>query len=463
MPSTRTEKDSLGSMKVPLNAYYGIHTVRSFHNFQISGNRWHPLLIASIAQLKLACARANAELKLLPKRKLKVIEKACRKIITGELEHHFPLDVYQAGSGTSTNMNVNEVIANLAAEALGGKKGDRSLVHPNDDVNKGQSTNNVVPSAIRIASLACIDRLLTAVDALIAALEAKATEFKNVLKSGRTHLQDAVPMTLGQEFGAYATALAKHRARLIDANVFLQQLGIGGNAVGTGLNTPKKFRSLIVKYLNKQMKSKCTVSPDGIESTQFLTDIAATSSVLKLFAVDLNKICNDLRLLSSGPNTGFAEISLPAVEPGSSIMPGKVNPSICEMVNMVCMRVCGNDTTITMSCSAGNLELNTHMPIIGHCLMESFDILTNAIGTLAHRCVTGIEANSERCQWYLEHSMGFATALNPIIGYDAASALVKEALESGKSLRELILEKGLLSEKDIKKALDSKKLTKPNL
>lgn len=432
MNKLRTEKDSLGSLKIPADAYFGIHTWRSHLNFPISpvsGLQWHPLLIAAIARLKKACALANMELKLLESKKGMAILKACDDVINEKIpSDQFPLDIYQSGSGTSTNMNVNEVIANRACELLKGKKGDRSLVHPNDDVNKGQSTNDVIPSAIRMSCLSKATDLESALKNIQQSLSKKASEFKNIKKAARTHLQDAVPITLGQEFQAYATAVSKHSDRLKAAKKYLKVLGIGGNAVGTGINTPKIFRSLIIRHLNAQKAGRFSVPKDGIESTQFLTDIAALSAVLKLLAIDLNKICNDLRLLSSGPNTGFNEITLPAVEPGSSIMPGKINPSVCEALNMVCHRVIGNDTTITLACASGNLDLNTHMPLIGNVILESLDILINGINILSDKCITGIKANKDRCQWYLENSAARFTELVPKLGYDKVARMVKESL-----------------------------------
>jgi len=360
-------------------------------------------------------------------------------------------------------MNVNEVIANRASEHLGKEKGDRTLVHPNDDVNKGQSTNNIIPSSIRVASTILLEDLITNLTLLRDSFLKKSETFSSVLKSGRTHLQDAVPITLGQEFHAYATAINKNILRLDDSKKFLKILGVGGNAVGTGINTHKNFRDKIIKHLNKETKIDFKVTNDGIESTQFLTDIAALSSILKLIAIDLNKIANDLRLLSSGPKTGFNEINLPAVEPGSSIMPGKINPSICEMINMVSYQVMGNDNTITMCCTAGNLEINTKMPMIGHNILESIEILSSATKTFSKKCVEGITANREQCLWYVENSAALATALNPHLGYDKVSFLVKDSLKQNKSVKELVLEKKLMTKKELDKILDPKKLTQPNL
>ena len=460
----RIEKDLLGKKRVPKDAYYGIHTVRSIENFKISRLRAQPELIRAIVFIKKACAKANLKLRLLDYKKAKAIINACDDIINGKIDFgEFPLDIFQSGSGTSLNMNVNEVIANRAIEILGGKRGDKTCIHPNDDVNKGQSTNNVIPSSIKIASYMLLIELIKSVNNLKEALRRKEKEFKDVIKSARTHLQDAVPITLGQEFGAYATAISKDIVRLRMTKESLISLGIGGNAVGTGLNTYSDFRRLIIKYLNSIVKLDFKVSKDGIETTQFLTDLAYLSSNLKLLAIDLNKICNDLRLLSSGPKTGLNEIILPAVEPGSSIMPGKINPSICEAVNMVCYQVMGNDLTITCASGAGQLDLNTHIPVIGYNLIESLQILNKGISRLTERCIKGIKANKKQCRYYAEHSLGLITALSPVVGYDKAADIVKEVLKTKKTIREVIIEKGYLTEEEVRKYLDLKSLTGPNL
>ncbi|MBI2549098.1 aspartate ammonia-lyase [Candidatus Woesearchaeota archaeon] len=466
----RTEKDSLGELSVPADAYFGIHTQRSLQNFPISGKPWHPKLISAIVQLKLACAQANHELGLLSAEKTTAMVQACHEINEGKFADQFPVDIFQAGSGTSTNMNVNEVIANRANELRGSNKGLKSPVHPHDDVNKGQSTNNVIPSAIRITALDLVNDLLDGLTQLKKELEKKASAFVRVGKAGRTHLQDAVPITLGQEFTAYATAIQKHIERLKQTKTFLCELGIGGNAVGTGINTYPEFRATIIRYLNaspEQSKQKVTeeykVTSDGIESTQFLTDLAALSGLLNNLAIDLNKIANDLRLMASGPTTGFNEITLPAVEPGSSIMPGKINPSIPEAMNMVCYRVMGNNVTITMAATAGNLELNTHMPLIGNTLLESLEILTNAVRIFTNKCIIGITVNKEQCAWYFEHSLAVGTAFNPYLGYDLVAALVKEARRTGIPLKDLVVEKNLLNKEKVAAILDPESLTRPNL
>ncbi len=460
---TRIEKDSMGPLEVPADAYYGAQSTRSLQNFPISNLRLSPAQIKALAQIKQACAEANMELGILQKKKGNAIVRTCREIAGGELHDQICLDIFQAGSGTSSNMNVNEVIANRAAEILGGKKGDRDKVHPNDDVNKGQSTNNVFPTSIRVAALDLLGDLKGSLNQLVSSLEKKARQFKRIPKSGRTHLQDAVPVTLGQTFQAHASALKKDIERLKDTEKFVQKVGVGGNAIGTGLNTLPQFRPLIIKHLKKITGRKYEVATDGIETTQYLTDMAHLSAICRMVAIDLNKIANDLRLLSSGPNTGLSEFTLPPVEPGSSIMPGKINPSICESLNMICMQVFGNDQAVSQAAAAGQLELNTHMPVLGHNLLESIQILAVGSKNLAEKCIDDIVPNKERCLWYVENSASIATALNPFIGYDKAAAVVKESLATGKSIPDVILEKGYLDKKGLKEVLDPIAMTQPNL
>lgn len=457
----RKERDSLGVKAVPDSAFYGVHTARSLDNFNVAGEPVPLEIVYGMVKLKWACSKANQRLGLLPAKKANAIVQACRRVLAGKVDDQFAVDVFQAGSGTSSNMNVNEVIANLACVALGGKRGDRKLVHPNDDVNKGESTNNVFPSAIKIASVELSDVLLKNVDALVRALRKKGSAFAGVIKSGRTHLQDAVPVTLGQEFNAYARALEKDVARVEQAAGKLLELGVGGNAIGTGVNTKKAFRPLILQELNKVTGRKYRVAKDGLEATQFMTDLAEMSSALKLLALDLLKICNDLRLLSSGPNTGLGEIVLPPVEPGSSIMPGKINPSICEAMGMACIQVVGLDNAVAMACGAGQLELNTHMPLIGCNLVKSFRILDRGCAMLAKKCISGIKANREVCRLNFERSAGLATVLNPRLGYDRVAELVKESLRTKKDLRRLVLEKKIISEGELNRILA--RSTGPNL
>jgi aspartate ammonia-lyase len=457
----RTEKDSLGEKAIPDDVLYGIHTARSLENFQISGERWPLEIIYAIAKLKAACAIANNQLGMLERAKSQAIVKACWRIWQGELDDQFPLDVYQSGSGTSTNMNVNEVIANAAAEELGGRRGDRSLVHPHDHVNMGQSTNNVVPSAARIACVNLCGKLLDDLQALIGALKEKAQEFWGVLKSGRTHLADAVPVRLGQEFLAYAVALEKDARRLQSAAQKLQKIGLGGNAIGTGVNTKKEFRAYAIRELSVLDGVTYECPENGLEITQFHTDFVEVAGALKAVALDIAKICNDLRLMASGPNTGLNEIVLPAVEPGSSIMPGKVNPSVCEAVNMVCLQVIGNEQIVSMACSLGQLELNTHVPLIAVTMVKSVRLLSRALATLTEKCIRGITAHEAQCRQYLERSLGLATVLNPRLGYDRVADLVKEMRSTGKTLRQLIVEKGLMSEAEFEDLLA--RSTEPNL
>jgi aspartate ammonia-lyase len=461
MSATRIEKDSFGELAVPADAYYGVHTCRSLQNFNAAGEPVPLEIIYGMAKLKHACAKANHQLGLLDDKKANAIVAACEKVLSGALDDQFPIDCFHAGSGTSSNMNVNEVLANVANEMLGGKRGDRGLVHPNDDVNKGQSTNNIFPSAIRVACVDLTKTTLAALRQLIGRLDEKAAEFADVIKSGRTHLQDAVPVTLGQEFAAWAHALKKAVRRIEQARDKLLEIGEGGNAIGTGVNTKKEFRPLIAKHLAAFTGDAYRPADNGIEITQFLTDMAEMSSALRLAAMDINKICNDLRLLCSGPNTGFAEIVLPPVEPGSSIMPGKINPSIAEATNMAMMQIFGNDAAVQAACAAGQLELNTHMPVVGLNLVKSHRILARAAVQLAEKCVVGIQANRERCYTYFETSGGLATVLNPRLGYDKVSALVKESLATKKTAKQIVVEKGLMTAEEFDELV--KGSTGPNL
>jgi aspartate ammonia-lyase len=459
--STRTEQDSLGPRRVPADALYGAQTSRSIENFRLSGTPMPIEIIHGMALLKLACALANARLGLLPANKAAAIVEACRAVLSGAHDKEFPIDLYQAGSGTSSHMNLNEVVANLANESLGGKRGAKAPVHPNDDVNMGQSTNNCFPSGSKIAVLGQTLLLLDALAVLEKALRAKAGEFATVFKIGRTHLQDAVPVTLGQEFGAYAHAMALAAERLRLAADRLRELGAGGNAVGTGINTKPAFRTEIIAALNEETGGSFHIAEHGIHLTQFMTDFAHLSAAFRSCALDLQQIANNLRLLASGPNTGIGEIHLPPVEPGSSIMPGKINPSICEAVNMVCMQVQGLDHAVALACGAGQLELNTHMPLIGaNCLQEA-KLLSAAARALAEKCIVGIEADVEACRRNLERSAGLPTLLNPRLGYDRVAQLVKESLTSGQTLRQLVLSKQLLTEAEYEALLASS--TGPNL
>ena len=460
-PPVRTEHDSLGPRNVPAHALYGAQTSRSIDNFRLSGAPLPIEIIHGMALLKLACALANAKLGQLPAAKAVAIAEACRAVLSGAHDAEFPIDLYQAGSGTSSHMNLNEVVANLANEALGGKRGAKAPVHPNDDVNMGQSTNNCFPSGAKIAVLGQATLLADSLAALEKSLRAKAAEFAAVFKTGRTHLQDAVPVTLGQEFAAYAHAVALAAVRIRDAAARLQELGIGGNAVGTGINTKPAFRAEIIAALNAETGGAFRVAADGIHLTQFMTDFAHVSAAFRSAALDLQQIANNLRLLASGPLTGIGEIRLPPVEPGSSIMPGKINPSICEAVNMVCMQVQGLDHAVALACGAGQLELNTHMPLIGANALHAAKLLSAAARALAEKCIAGIEADEAACRRNLERSAGLPTLLNPRLGYDRVALLVKEGLASGKSLKELALEKQLLTAAEYDALVASS--TAPNL
>ena len=458
---TRIEKDSLGELEVPAEAYYGVHTCRSIKNFNVAGERIPMELIHGMVKLKCACARANLALGLLEAKKADAIETACRRVLAGEFDQQFPVDVFQAGSGTSSNMNVNEVLANVANEELGGQRGDRHLIHPNDDVNKGQSTNNIFPSGIRVACVDLSVGAITSLRRLIGELMQKAGEFADIIKSGRTHLQDAVPVTLGQEFGAWAHALNKDVRRIEQAREKLLEIGEGGNAIGTGVNTKKEFRAFIARELGAFTGEPYRAAENGIEITQFLTDLAEMSSALRLTAMDVGKVCNDLRLLASGPNTGLAEIVLPPVEPGSSIMPGKINPSICEAANMACMQVMGHDHAVQAGCAAGQLELNTHMPLVGFNLVRAMRILDRCCVMLADKCIRGITAEKQTCYDYFETSGGLGTVLNPKLGYDKVAELVKESLKTKKTVRQLVVEKKIMTDAEFEKLVQTS--TGPNL
>jgi aspartate ammonia-lyase len=461
--ATRIEKDSLGQKEVPADAYYGLQSVRAKENFPISGLRKHARMVEAMAMIKKAAALANAELGLLKPEVSRAIGAAADEVLAGKLRDHFVVDVYQMGAGTSFHMNVNEVLANRAIELLGGKKGDHSIVHPNDHVNMGQSTNDVIPTAMRVAGRLLLGELLPVLQDLQTALSAKAKEFDGILKSARTHLQDAVPIRLGQEFAAYAATIGKCRELIAAAARSLEELGIGGSAAGTGLNTHPQYRFKLVEHLRAWSGIDWRNAPDMREAMQSHLPIAEASSALRLLALELTRICNDLRLLASGPTTGFAEIVLPAVQPGSSIMPGKVNPSMAEMLNMVCFQVIGNDLTVSMAVQAGQLELNVMMPVMAYNLHHSIEILKNALRVFIDRCVVGIVADADRCRRYAESSMALATALNTYVGYARAAEVVKRALREKKTIIEVVREEKLLTEEQITQILDPIKLTEPGL
>ncbi len=460
---TRVEKDILGEKAVPAEAYYGLQSVRAMENFPISGLRMHPRMVEAIVLVKKAAALVNTDLGLLKPRIGRAITAAADEVLAGRLRDQFVVDVYQMGAGTAFNMNVNEVLANRAIELLGGQKGDYMIVHPNDHVNMAQSTNDVFPTAMRTAARLLFAELLPVLGDLKTALAEKAREFDNILKSGRTHLQDAVPIRLGQEFAAYAATIGKCQERIAAAARSLEELGIGGTAVGTGLNTHPQYRTGMVEYLRAWTGIEWRNAPDMREAMQSNLPVAEASSVLRLLAIELTRICNDLRLLASGPTTGFAEITLPAVQPGSSIMPGKINPSMAEMLNMVCFQVIGNDLTVSMAVQAGQLELNVMMPVIAHNLHQSVELLKNAIRVFIDRCIGGIVADADRCRRYAESSMALATALNVLVGYAMAAEVVKRAVRERKTIIEVVREEKLLTEAQIAQILDPVKLTEPGL
>ncbi|WP_413247983.1 aspartate ammonia-lyase [Sinomonas flava] len=456
----RSEHDLLGDRDVPADAYWGVHTLRAVENFPITGQ---PLsrnghLVRGLAAVKLAAARANRELGLLDSERGDAIEAACREILDGRLGEQFVVDVIQGGAGTSSNMNANEVIANRALELLGREKGDYAALHPNDHVNLSQSTNDVYPTAVRVATVAGIEELVTALHRLESAFAEKAAEFRTVVKMGRTQLQDAVPMTLGQEFGTYAVTIGEDRERLRDASALIHEINLGATAIGTGLNAPAGYAEAACRHLADVTGLPLVTSPDLIEATQDMGAFVHLSGVLKRVAVKLSKICNDLRLLSSGPRAGLAEITLPAVQSGSSIMPGKINPVIPEVVNQVAFEVIGNDVTITLAAEGGQLQLNAFEPVIVHSLHKSITHLAAACGTLTDRCVRGITANAERLREGVEQSIGLVTALNPHVGYAAATQIAQEALASGRGVAELVLERGLLTAERLEELLQPERL-----
>jgi aspartate ammonia-lyase len=444
--AVREERDSLGVFVVPADALYGVQTARAVHNFPISGLRAWPALVDAIVTVKKAAACANRDLGRLAEDKAEAIVRAADEILAGRHRDQFVVDVYQAGAGTSFNMNANEVLANRANEILGVARGDyRAGVHPNDDVNMAQSTNDVFPTAMRLAGLTLAKPLIAEVDELAGALCDKGREFDDVLKSGRTHLQDAVPIRLGQEFTAYGNAVGKAGERIARASDALAELGIGGTAAGTGLNAGPDYRPLVVQYLREFTGLPVQAGQDPIELMQSQAAVAEFSGTLRSLALELTRIANDLRLLASGPRTGLGEILLPPVQPGSSIMPGKVNPVMAEMLNMVCYQVLGCDATIAFATQAGQLELNVMMPVMAWNLLLAETILRNALHVFTERCVVGITADPAQCGYFLDRSVGLATILNETIGYDAAAQVAKDSVATGKSIRELVLERGLLT------------------
>ena len=459
MSETRSERDPLGELAVPARALYGVQTERARQNFPISGLTPLPAFVDAMVWIKKAAALTHKETKRLEAKLADAIIRAADEVLQGQHRDQFLVDPYQAGAGTSHNMNANEVLANRANELLGGKRGDYQPVHPNDQVNMAQSTNDTIPTAIRLAALAMVPKVEASLTRLASAFLAKGKEFDGIVKSGRTHLQDATPIRLGQEFTAYGRTVERNLERIRRAADDLRDLGIGGTAVGTGLNAEPRYPELMVKHLNAMTGLRLRVGAERVQLMQSMGDAAGFSAALRTYALDLNKIANDLRLLASGPRTGLNEILLPAVQPGSSIMPGKVNPSIAEMVNMVCYQVIGNDLTIAAAAEAGQLELNVMMPVIAHNLLFSMEIVANASRVLAERCVDGIQANPEQCAHWLERSPALVTALAPKIGYAEAAKLAKEAVAQNVTVRQLVLDKGILKGKELDEVLDLAAMT----
>jgi len=461
---TRLEHDLLGDRQVPAAAYYGVHSLRALENFPISGTpiSIYPDLVEALACVKQAAAMANSELGLLDERRAQAIERACEEIREGRLLEEFVVDVIQGGAGTSTNMNANEVVCNRALEHLGHRRGEYAELHPLDHVNMSQSTNDVYPTAVKLALQLGIRRLLGEMRGLREAFEAKAAEFADVLKVGRTQLQDAVPMTLGQEFSAYGVMLGEDEARLSEASALVREINLGATAIGTGINAHPAYAALVTQRLSEISGFAFVVSPNLVEATQDAGAFVQLSGVLKRIAVKLSKVCNDLRLLSSGPRAGLGEIRLPAVQAGSSIMPGKVNPVIPEVVNQIAFEVIGNDVTVTLAAEGGQLQLNAFEPVIAHSLFKSLTHLANGCRTLAERCVRGIAANRERARQLLDESTALVTALNPLIGYARASEVARASLETGERVYDLVLARGWLSRAQLDELLRPEVLTRPH-
>jgi fumarate hydratase class II len=460
----RIEKDSMGEMRVPVDALYGAQTQRAIENFPISNLRFPREFIRAMGLIKLAAARTNIELRLLDRKIGRAICDAAQEVIDGALDSHFTVDIFQTGSGTSTNMNTNEVIANRAIQMLGGVVGSKTPVHPNDHVNLGQSSNDVIPSAMHIAALASIERgLIPALSMLRLALGAKAKEFDGIVKIGRTHLQDATPVRLGQEFGGYARQVELAIKRLEGLRERLGELALGGTAVGTGINTHPKFAGTTIRHISSMIGLRFVEAKNHFEAQSAKDAVVETSGVLKTIAVSLTKIANDARWLASGPRCGIGEITLPETQPGSSIMPGKVNPVIAESLLMAAAQVLGNDLTITICGQSGVFELNVMMPVMAYNLDESIHLLTTSAANFANRCVSGIAANTERCTEMVEQSLAMCTALAPEIGYDQAAAIAKESYKTGKTVRAIATEQGVLPAKRLKKLLDPLRMTKPGI
>ena len=460
MSSFRTESDLLGELQIPENAYYGVQTQRAINNFKISNHKLtdYPIFIKSMALVKLAAAETNFDLGLLDEKLKNAISEACLDILKDQYLDQFPMDMIQGGAGTSVNMNANEVIANIALEKMGHSKGDYQYCLPNDHVNLSQSTNDSYPTALKLALFQSSKKLTNALEKLFFALDRKAKEFESVIKMGRTQLQDAVPMTLGQEFEAFAFTLKKEIPYLQDHALQFLEVNMGATAIGTGLNAPKGYAQLCVEKLSTLLSEPVKLAENLVEATSDTSSFVAYAGALKKLAIKLSKICNDLRLLSSGPRTGLFEINLPAKQPGSSIMPGKVNPVIPEVVNQVCFKVIGNETTVALASEAGQLQLNVMEPIIALSLFDSIDLLTNALDTLRKECIDGITANQEHLRKEVENSIGIITALNPVIGYKNSTKIAKQALEENRSVYDLVLEHKVLTKEELDKLLDPKNM-----
>ena len=459
----RIEADSIGTKDVPEDVYYGVQSLRAAENFHITGLNMHPEIINSLAYIKKACAITNCEVGLLDKKIANAIVQACDEIIAGKFHDDFIVDPIQGGAGTSLNMNANEVIANRAIEILGGEKGDYDIVHPNDHVNYGQSTNDVIPTAGKITSLRLLKNLKSELRRLHDTLVKKAEEFDHVIKMGRTQMQDAVPIRLGQEFRAYSVAIMRDIHRMDIAMSEMHTVNMGGTAVGTGINADETYLKRIVPNLSEVADMELVQAFDLIDSTQNLDSFVAVSGAVKACAVTLSKIANDLRLMSSGPRAGFGEINLPARQNGSSIMPGKVNPVIPEVVNQVAFNIIGNDVTITMAAEGGQLELNAFEPIIFYCMFQSIDTLAYAVQTFIDNCVSGITANEERCRSLVENSVGIVTAICPHVGYKKSAEIAKKALATGQPVRNLILQENLMTADEFDSILDTVHMTEPGI
>jgi len=459
---TRIEKDSMGEMAVPKDALYGASTQRAVLNFPVSGYRFSRPFIRALGLIKWGAAQANHDLGLLDARRSALIVQAAEEVIEGKLDQHFPVDIFQTGSGTSTNTNANEVIANRCAQLAGKAIGSRELVHPNDHVNMGQSSNDVIPSAIHVSAAEQLqDCLLPALEKLRRALSGKAKEFHDIIKIGRTHLMDATPVRLGQEFGGYAQQVAYGKTRAEKAIEVLRELALGGTAVGTGLNRHSDFPAKVMRHLHQRTGIEFFEARDHFEAQGSKDAVVEASGQLKTIATSLFKIANDIRWLGSGPRCGIGEIRLPATQPGSSIMPGKVNPVLCESMMMVSAQVFGNDAVITWAGANGNFELNVMMPVMAHNILESIRLLGNVADAFTEKCVVGIEANEERCRELVELSMAMVTSLAPKIGYDRAAEIAKESARTGKTVREICREKKVLLDNDLEGALDPVAMTQP--